>query len=276
MTPASSTEPVPFDVREFARTAQGSLRDELDLQKIAAAGLPPDVERTLATLGVLEGATMARLRNVLVTSMHKDARVTAFLVTWAYEKFWIADALNAIVAVNTHAAAAAIDPRESARRAAAVSTDRGPIRRALAGFAQGWAIIGAQTTIALVDDWMLREAYESTAESAGNAPLRAAVERILAVKARHTRFFEHEARRRLAESSKAARLARRELRRTPWPLGASALTRPQRDTFHAETFGGEAGARRAASVEQRIAELPGIGEGAAASVGRTLAVRSEF
>ena len=43
---------------------------------------------------------MAHLRNVLVTPTHKDARVTAFLVTWAYEKFWIADALPAIVEAN--------------------------------------------------------------------------------------------------------------------------------------------------------------------------------
>ena len=53
---AAHHEPTAFDVREFARTAQGSLRDELDLAAIAAAPPPPDVERTLAALAGLEGA----------------------------------------------------------------------------------------------------------------------------------------------------------------------------------------------------------------------------
>ena len=79
---AAHHDPTAFDVREFARTAQGSLRDELDLAAIAGAPLPRDIERTLAALAALEGATMAHLRNVLVTSTHKDARVTAFLVTF--------------------------------------------------------------------------------------------------------------------------------------------------------------------------------------------------
>src|SRR5688500_15777566 len=100
MTRSPSTEPAEpaeFDVRAFARTAHGSLRDDLDLDAVAAAPLPPDVVAALGALAVLEGATMAHLRNVLVTNTHKDARVTAFLVTWAFEKFWIADALRAIV-----------------------------------------------------------------------------------------------------------------------------------------------------------------------------------
>ena len=59
--------------------------------------LAADVRGELAMLAVLEAATMAHLRNVLVTHTHKDARVTAFLVTWAFEKFSIADALRGIV-----------------------------------------------------------------------------------------------------------------------------------------------------------------------------------
>lgn len=46
---------------------------------------------------------MSSLRNVLVTPLPKDARVTAFLVTWAFEKFWIADALQLVLTANDHA-----------------------------------------------------------------------------------------------------------------------------------------------------------------------------
>ena len=43
---------------------------------------------------------MEHLRNLLVTATHKDARVTAFLVTWAFEKFWMADAIDAVLVAH--------------------------------------------------------------------------------------------------------------------------------------------------------------------------------
>ena len=86
-----------FDVRDFARTAVGSHRDEIDLEAFAANPLKPETVRSLAYLRELERSTMTYLRNVLVTPTHKDARVTAFLTTWAFEKYWIADAFEVIV-----------------------------------------------------------------------------------------------------------------------------------------------------------------------------------
>jgi hypothetical protein len=265
-------EPVAFDVREFARTAQGSLRDGLDLTRYGADPLSAEVVRVLEALAALEGATMAHLRNVLVTPTHKDARVTAFLVTWAYEKFWIADALQAIAAANggaPHRASAAASDARTRRPAA--SAGRGPVRRALAGFAQGWPVIGAHVTVGLVDDWMLRAAYEHVARASANDALDAVVRRILDVKERHTRFFQEEAHRRLAASPKAARLARRELERTEWPLGSTVLGRADRDDLVRFVFGGDEGAVLAARLERDIARLPGLDGRAAASVLRGLA-----
>ncbi len=250
--PSEESDPAGFDVREFARTAQGSLRDELHLASFAAAPLAPDVVAALATLAVLEGATMAHLRNVLVTHTHKDARVTAFLVTWAFEKFWIADGLRAIVEASrgTTERDSAARPDAATPRAAS-SAGRGPVRRAFAGFTQGWAVVGAHMTIGLVDDWMLGAAYAGAAGSSENGALESAIERIARVKARHTRFFAQEAHRRLAASPKAARLARRELRRTVWPLGSSPLTPADRTRFTRFAFGGDAGHQRAADLRRR-------------------------
>ena len=86
-----------FDVREFARTAVGTHRDRLDPDALRARPLPADALHAVRVLRDLEAATMGRLRNVLVTATHKDARVTAFLVSWAFEKYWIADALTAVL-----------------------------------------------------------------------------------------------------------------------------------------------------------------------------------
>ena len=271
MTRQSPTQPAQFDVREFARTAQGSLRGDLDLAAFASAPLEPEVVRVLAVIGTLEGATMAHLRNVLVTPTHKDARVTAFLVTWAYEKFWIADALRAIVQAS--GGAAVVDATDAASRGPAASSGRGPVRRALAGFTQGWPVIGAHMTVGLVDDWMLGAAYERTVDASGSAALEAAVGRILAVKQRHTRFFEEEVERRLTSSPKAVRIARGELRRTAWPLGSTVLACEERDAFARFVFGGNEGQVLAARIERDIAGLPGMDARTGAIVREKLASR---
>jgi hypothetical protein len=90
-----------FDVREYARTAVGNLREGLNLEAYKSAPLGADTLRTLSFLQAIERSTMQHLRTVLVTPTHKDARVTAFLITWAFEKFWIADVLSAILSVHT-------------------------------------------------------------------------------------------------------------------------------------------------------------------------------
>jgi hypothetical protein len=270
MTRHSPTEPAQFDVRAFARTAQGNLRGDLDLAAFASVPLEPEVLRVLTVNGTLEGATMAHLRNVLVTPTHKDARVTAFLVTWAFEKFWIADALRAIVDANGGDADAA-KARAGSRSTAATSGGRGPVGRALAGFLQGGHVVGAHMTAGLVDDWMLRAAYERAVETSANGALDDAVARILAVKERHTRFFQEEAARRLTASPKAVRLARRELRRTAWPLGSVTLSPAARDAFTGFVFAGGEGEALAARVEQQIAGIPGMDARTAAIVREKLA-----
>ncbi|GAA1966314.1 hypothetical protein [Agromyces allii] len=265
--PTVGRGPAPFDVRGFARTAQGSLRDEFDLEAIARAGLAPECRRTLAALAELEGATMAYLRNVLVTATHKDARVTAFLVSWAYEKYWIADALRRI-------AGEAEDPED---RAAGIATSgRGPVRRALAGFVQGFDVIGAHLALGYVDDLVLDLAYArlaaaaipiATDPGAAGPALGDLIARIRAIKSRHTAFFEGETCRRLGASPRAARLARREIRRSPWPLGGAAVGAAERAAF--VRFATSDGAAVAA-LARGIRSLPGLDDRTATAVVRRL------
>ena len=102
-----------FDVRDYARDAAASHRDELGLDGYKSHPLSTESLRLIRYLQIIERATMTHLRGVLVTATHKDARITAFLTTWAFEKYWIADAFeqtdfllgvrNAIHPVREHA-----------------------------------------------------------------------------------------------------------------------------------------------------------------------------
>jgi hypothetical protein len=262
-----------FDVRGFARTAHGSHRDELELAEYSGAPLNAETLRALEFLRDLEASTMEHLRNVLVTATHKDARVTAFLVTWAFEKFWIADALDGVIEANGGASASAAH-RDAAgahagarRHTRAEAPDRhGPVWRAVSAIRVGTSIVAVHMTAGLVDGWVTGAGYDRVVHSAGSAALTATVARILEIKSRHADFFAEEARRRLVDSPRATKLTTRALTSTAWPLGSLTRSSEERTFFEDYAFGGAEGRARAAEIERNIAALPGIDNSTAATV----------
>ena len=223
-TPSAATATVSletggFDVREFARTAQGSFRAELDLAALNAQSLGADALRLLRMLRDLRRWTMHRMRNLLVTATHKDARVTAFLTTWAYEKFWdAADALDAVLEAGGNDTAPQAATGSTRRQLAERAERRGPVARAIAGNIAGPQIVAAHVTTGLTDEWITQAAYRRLGELADG--LHAVVGRIIEIKDRHIRFLAEEAQRRLAASPRASKLTRTEIKRAAWPIGA--------------------------------------------------------
>ncbi len=158
-----------FDVRGYTRTAIGSHRDDLDLEGFAAQPLAPSTLRAIRSLERVERSTMHHLRNVLVTPTHKDARVTAFLITWAFEKFWMADALRAVLEAH------AIEPLgESSRRGGGAIFDRiRPIGTSLFTGAIGSDIVAVHMALGIADDWAMGATYETVASDAASPTLDA-------------------------------------------------------------------------------------------------------
>jgi hypothetical protein len=233
-----------FDVRGYTRTASGSLREGCDLEAITRSPVEPDTEQALAALRLLERSTMRRLRSLLVTPTHKDARVTAFLVTWSYEKFWIADALAAV-----------IGPPPKARRAslpARVAERLQPIAQAISTNLIGPSITGAHLATAYADTLLLESLYTRLAGSTGNTELARLLERIAEITGRHREFFGSDARRVLAGSASARRLARRSLRTARLPLGSDRIPAAQLRVLLAP-------ARRGArDLDSAVSALPGL------------------
>lgn len=255
-----------FDVREFARTAQGSFRAELDLAAINAQSVGADALRLLRQLRDLERSTMQRMRNLLVTATHKDARVTAFLTTWAYEKFWIADALDAVLEAGGNEHSVEASSGGIRRTLAERAERRGPIRRAVAANFAGPQIVAAHVTTGLVDEWITQAAYRRLGELADG--LHSVVNRIIAIKDRHIMFLSEEAQRRLAASPRASKLTRTEIKRAAWPIGSVDRAADDRTFFEMIVFGSAAGAGEANRIRDLVAALPGL-----ASVAPTLSAR---
>jgi hypothetical protein len=263
---AVSLETGTFDLREFTRTARGNLRAELDLAAITASGLGADALRLLRLLRDLERSTMQRMRNLLVTATHKDARVTAFLTTWAFEKFWIADALDAVLEAtgdDLHPSA----PAGGLRRAVKERHERrGPVRRAIRANFDGPQIVAAHVTTGLTDEWITQAAYNRLADLSEG--LHSVVDMIIGIKERHIRFLAEEAQRRLAASQRASKLTRREIRHAVWPIGAIDRSDDDRGFFETIVFGAPGGAAEAGRISALLGALPGL-----ASVAPTVSAR---
>jgi len=256
LTDGRSLEDGVFDVRDFARTAQGSHRGQLDLEAITASGLGADAIRLLRLLRDLERSTMQRMRNLLVTATHKDARVTAFLTTWAFEKFWIADALDAVLEAtgdDLHSSAPAGGLRHVVMER---QERRGPVRRAIQGNIDGPQIVAAHVTTGLVDEWITQAAYRRLGELATG--LHSVVDLVNGIKDHHIRFLAEEAGRRLAASAKARKLATRELKNMVWPVGAVEHSDEDRTFFDTIVFGTENGRAEVRRIQDLIAALPGL------------------
>ena len=90
----------PFEVQQFTRDAQGSLRSSIDTDAFRELPLSPRTLRDLRYLWDVERSTMGQVRHVVVGYTNKESRIAAFLTTWVYERHWIADAYQAILEVH--------------------------------------------------------------------------------------------------------------------------------------------------------------------------------
>jgi hypothetical protein len=237
-----------FDVREFAREAAGSHRDTLDLESYRENPLDAATLRILRYLQVVERATMTHLRGVLVTATHKDARITAFLTTWAFEKYWIADALEQIQLAH------APEGTEPDRAPFTTPPER-TIRESIFANIVGLPMIAVHMTLGTVDQWLSIAAYSRLSELAGNAKLTETLTKFIGLKKRQLEFFEPQSRYRLTESKQARRIARRRLAKTPWPIGAQAEPAGETHFFFSHLFGTVA--HLLADLDARIDTLPG-------------------
>jgi hypothetical protein len=254
-----------FDVREFARTARGNHSAELNLDSIAHDSIGADAVRLIRIMRDLERKTMHRMRNLLVTATHKDARVTAFLTTWAFEKFWIAAALDAVL--EAAGSDLSTDAGTAPRRTLSERADRrGPVRRAIAGNFAGAQLVAAHVTTGLADEWITSAAYRRIGELA--SVLGSVVDLVLDIKERHIRFLAEETQRRLAESTRAQRLTRRTIKQIVWPVGAVEQPDSERTFFETVVFGSPEGRAEATRISSLIAALPGL-----APVAPTIAAR---
>jgi hypothetical protein len=239
------SSPGPFDVSAYVRQPFGPMRETLTG---LGSTLPADLAETLRYVQRRAQGTGSWLSHVLVTATHKDARITAFLSTWAYELHWFGDALNAIAGAG---------PVPAIRRGVAAKLrDRfGPLREAIVANLHGRALTGVQMTERLVDGWIV-DAMLERAQHLAPAAVAADLDRIREGIARQGRFFAESATEALAHSPAARALARRRLAMRTWPIGADKEPAAATASALQTLFGPDR--TWAAVIDARIDALPGL------------------
>jgi hypothetical protein len=204
----------------------------------------------------MESGTMGHLRNVLVTATHKDARVTAFLGTWAFEKFWISDALQQVL--DAHGAVELPVPRKRnvlVRFANEVRDRVRPIAGSIRANRVGEDMIAVHMAEGTIDEWLTQAALKRIAALDGSPALSAIIDTLVDVKARQLTFFEAQARDRLSASGTARTVVQGQLRQAVWPIGAGAEAESETAFFFTYLFADDAAA--VAAIDAKISTLPG-------------------
>ncbi|RUR00864.1 hypothetical protein [Labedella endophytica] len=249
-----------FDIRAFTRSAVGSHSDALPLDAFAERPLTPDTVRTLAYLRDVERATMHHMRDVLVTPSHKDARLTAFLATWAFEKYWIADAFDRIVGAQADSVHAERGLVGRALHRIDETRDRlAPIGTAIAANLIGEDVIATHVTRGAIDEYWTREVYSALSDAEARPELTELLATFAHVRSRHRVFFEEEALRRLAETDGARRLTRAMLSRRFLPTGMREEPSAETRYVFRSLFPDARSRGRIARIDRRIDALPGMG-----------------
>ena len=247
-----------FDIREYTRTAVGSHEDTLPLDEFTRHPLSPEALRALAYLRDLERYTMHHLRNVLVTPSHKDARLTAFIASWAFEKYWIGDAFDRILAVHETPAVAFHRKRNGFVRFAREFADRvSPIITSIRANTIGEDFVAIHVTRGTVDELVSRASYTRLLEREPNGPLAEVIDRFQTLRARHLHFFEGETLRRLKESAKARALTRSSLKHSWTPTGTDDQAIEETRFMMSYVFGDQRGKASIIEIDHLIDALPG-------------------
>ncbi|MGC3992641.1 MAG: hypothetical protein QM779_00675 [Propionicimonas sp.] len=192
---------------------------------------------------------------MLVTPTHKDARVTAFLVTWAYEKYWMADALEQVVLAHPdHTPPVTPGVGRLTRLRNAVAERIEPITESVVANLIGDDVIAVHTSAGAIDEWILHAAYTHLAAASPSPAFTRTLEILQDVKSRHITYFEADARDRLAASPSAGTLARRRLPKLAWPLGSA----DEPPALVARLLGEVVPASDLALIDAKVDALPGL------------------
>ena len=244
-----------IDIDTLVRRSARLEIEDLDMGAFSAQPLDPDTLRCLRYMHHVESHTVCYLRDMLVTSAHKDPSVTAFLTCWNYEEHWHGEALGQVL--NAHG-------ELSGRGRLAEMRSRLPKRDAFRPMlfnvtsAISRHLVAVHMAWGAVNEWTTQAGYARLAAKADNPVLGELLRRIMRQEGRHIDFYASQARSRLAASCGAQRITRAALRRVWAPVGSGAMPKDEIRFLIGHLFSDTTGLATAQRIDRHIDRLPGL------------------
>lgn len=200
-----------FDLREFVRRPRAVKPDAVDLDAVGELSL--DLVLAVDHARAVEEDALTSMRDMLVTPTHTDAVVTAFLTTWAYEKYWLGETLRRLLQRQRPM------PQPEVPRAVLWRQDLSerlrPTADAITSNLVGPDVTARHLASGLADTLVTRITFLRLA--ALHPLLTPLADAVLHCTDRHVGFYVEQTRGRVKESAGAARQARLGLRDWRWP-----------------------------------------------------------
>jgi hypothetical protein len=219
--------------------------------------LHPDVLRCLRYMHDIELHTICYLRDLLVTSAHRDPEITTFLTFWSFEEYWHGEAIAEVLRAHGEPAGAA-RVREL-RRTRRVAEATKPFTHGLASLLLGSSMTAVHMTWGAINEWTTQAGYARLAQRCDHPVLTEMLRRIMKQEGRHIDFYAAQASKRLGASRRAQWLTRQALSRFWGPVGSDVMPAAEVHHLISFLFGGDDGAFMSARIDRRIDGLPGLG-----------------
>ncbi len=245
-----------MDVETYkSQTARVQI-DDLDFDAFRTQPLGPGALRCLRYMHDVEHHTVCYLRDLLVTSAHRDPTITSFLTFWNFEEFWHGEALAAVLAAHGEPNST---PRIRGMRESLTWKDRwAPMWTGFASLVAGESFIAVHMTWGAINEWCTQAGYSRLSAKADHPMLRELLRRIMKQEGRHIDFYASEAQRRLATDRRAQWITRLALKRFWKPVGATVMPRAEVEHLIGYLFGDAEGNDVAQRIDRRIDNLPGL------------------
>lgn len=235
----------PLDVRDL------DLANAFQTERLDAGVL-----RCLRYMHDIELHTICYLRDLLVTSAHRDPEITTFLTFWSFEEFWHGEAIAEVL--RAHGEPAGATRVRALRRTRRVAEATKPFTHGLASLVVGPSMTAVHMTWGAINEWTTQAGYARLAHRCDHPVLAEMLRRIMKQEGRHIDFYAAQATRRLGDNRRAQWLTRQALTRFWAPVGSDVMPEPEVRHLISFLFGGEDGAAMAARIDRRIDSLPGL------------------
>lgn len=244
-----------FDIDEYAKTAGPVRWDDLDLDAFRTHPLSENALRCLRYMSDVETHTVCYLRDLLVTPSHADPEVTVFLTMWNMEEFWHGELLDEVL--RRHGVPAGAEHTQAVRKRLGWADRLAPIKQSVLANVIGHDFIATHMAWGAINEWCAHSAYYRLIATEKHPVLTEILRRIAKQETRHVAFYNSQARRRLAASAKAQRIARFALRKAWGIVGSTVMPPAEVKHMLSYLYGGPEGLAEVRRVDAKIDSLPG-------------------